>query len=173
MTPAPTIKTDRLTLRGPKAEDFEALAAFFADADRSSGFGGPLNRDDAWRWFAASIGHWHLRGYGFWTVVLKDTGKPCGICGFWYPEGWPEAELGWVMFENAEGKGIAFEAATRLREYGYNVLGFKTMTSNIIPNNERSIALAMRLGAIHERTYKNPHMGTELLFRHPAPEAVQ
>lgn len=172
ITAAPTLETDRLILRGPEHSDFEPLAAFFADKKRAPGFGGTLKRDDAWRWFATSIGHWHLLGYGYWTIVLKETGLACGICGLWNPEGWPEPELGWVVFENAEGKGIAFEAAQTIRNHAYTTLGFTTLTSNIIPGNTRSVALAERLGAHYERTYENVHMGTDMLYRHPAPEAI-
>jgi len=167
-----SLETERLILRGPDASDFEPLAEFFADKARSVGFGGPLSHNDAWRWFASSIGHWAIRQYGFWTVVLKDTQKVCGIVGIWYPEGWPEPELGWVMFKEAEGKGIAQEAAETARNYAYDVLGFTTLTSNIIPGNTRSIKLAERLGAYYERTYENDHMGQQLLYRHQAPKAL-
>ncbi|MGJ8615262.1 MAG: GNAT family N-acetyltransferase [Sulfitobacter sp.] len=169
MTPAPIIETDRLILRGPEAADFEQIATFYADPVRSVGFGGVLPRDQAWRWFASMIGHWHLRGYGFWTITDKADHSALGICGIWNPEGWPEAELGWIAFPQAEGKGIAFEAASAVRDHAYNVMGFTTMTSNIVPGNKRSIALAERLGAVHETTYDNINMGTEMLFRHPAP----
>jgi RimJ/RimL family protein N-acetyltransferase len=171
MTPAQTLTSDRLTLRGPETDDFDAIAAFFADTTRSPGFGGPLPRDQAWRWFASMIGHWHLRGYGFWTVTKSDTSEILGIVGLWNPEGWPEPELGWVMFENAEGKGYAAEAALTVRAYAYGTLGFKTLTSNIVPGNARSVALAERIGATYERTYDNISMGTDMLYRHPAPEA--
>lgn len=173
MTPTlnvPTLTTDRLTLRAHVATDFEPLAAFYADAPRSTGFGGPLNRSDAWRWFALSIGHWALHGYGYWTVELTATGEVCGIVGLWNPEGWPEPELGWAMFENSEGKGFAYEAALKVREFAYDSLGFTTLTSLIIPGNIRSEVLAKRVGATYERTFENVHMGTEQLFRHPAPE---
>jgi len=166
MTPAPIITTDRLVLRGPEAGDVEHIVAFYADAERSKGFGGPIPRDEAWRWFASVIGHWHLRGYGFWTVTLD--GVPAGFVGIWYPEGWPEPELGWVVFEGYEGKGIAYEAALAVRNHAYAHMGFETMTSNIIPGNDRSVALAERLGAVFERTYDNINMGEDRLFRHPS-----
>ena len=171
MIQIPTLETERLILRGPVADDFEPLADFFADPERSPGFGGPLGRADAWRWFASSIGHWNLRGYGFWTVLQKADSEPCGIVGLWHPEGWPEAELGWVMFENAEGKGIAFEAALAARDYAFSQMGFATLTSNIVPGNDRSVALAERLGATFEREYENDHMGVTRMYRHPAPNA--
>ena len=48
-------------------------------------------------------------------------------------------------------------------------LGFTTLTSNIVPGNDRSVALAKRLGAWFEREYVNVQMGTDLLYRHPSP----
>ncbi len=168
LTAAPRILTERLVLRGPEAGDFEAVAAFFADEARSWGFGGPQDRTEAWRWFASLIGHWALRGFGFWMVDTK-VGETIGLVGLWEPEGWPEPELGWVMFANGEGKGYAFEAAIAARDHAYRHMGFATLSSNIFPGNARSVALAERMGAVKEREYHNVSHGTEMVYRHPAP----
>lgn len=172
LTNAPTLTTDRLTLRSPIAPDAEAVIAFYADPVRAHGFGGALPRDAAWRWFASMVGHWHMRGYGYWVVTQTGNNIPTGICGIWNPEGWSEPEIGWVAFEGYEGKSIAFEAATAVRNHAYSAMGFTTMTSNIIPDNTRSIALAERLGCTFERTYENVNMGTVKVYRHPSPEAL-
>jgi len=168
----PIVETGRLILRGPEARDFEALAAFFADGDRSWGFGGPKTRNAAWRWFAGNIGHWALHGYGFWTVETRESGQIIGIVGLWNPEGWSEPELGWVMFEGSEGRGFAFEAAQAARDHAYGPMGFTTLTSNILPGNARSVALAERLGARHERDFTNVTGDAEMAYRHPSPEAL-
>ncbi len=165
----PQLETERLILRGPEAADFEPLCAFLLDKDRSWGFGAEDDRPKAWRWFATNIGHWALHGYGYFTTVWKETGQPCGITGIWNPEGWPEAEIGWVVFDGFEGKGIAYEGALRARQWAYEELGFETLTSNIVPGNDRSVALAKRMGAWFEREYDNVQMGAEQLFRHPSP----
>lgn len=168
----PTLETKRLILRGPVAADFEQLAEFLADPVRAAGLGGTMTRAEAWRWFASVIGHWQLRGYGYWTVTDKADGAPLGLCGLWNPEGWPEPELAWSLFANAEGKGIAHEAATAVRTHAYTVMSMATLTSNILPDNTRSINLAIRMGATLEQTYENVNMGTIGLYRHPSPEAV-
>ena len=166
LTNAPTLETDRLILRSPERADAEAMIDFLMDAPRAEGFGGYTNRADSWRWFVLNVGHWHWHGYGYFTIQDKASGKPAGISGIWNPEGWPEPEVGWVVFAGFEGKGIAFEAAHRVRQWAYDDLGFDTLTSNIVPGNTRSVALAERLGATYERTYHNVHMGEDMLYRH-------
>lgn len=165
----PRLETENLILRAPEEGDFDAYCAFATDPVRSAGFGTEENRPRAWRWFACNLGHWVLRGYGYFTIEERASGKPCGLCGIWAPEGWPEPEIGWVVYEGYEGKGIAFEAALRVREWAYTDLGLPTLTSNIVPGNDRSVALAKRLGAWFEREYVNVQMGTDLLYRHPSP----
>ena len=69
----PVLATERLTLRGPQVRDFEPIAAFLA-SDRARYVGGKRSRRDAWRTFAALVGHWELRGYGMWSVEETATG---------------------------------------------------------------------------------------------------
>lgn len=172
LTSAPILDTPRLILRGPEKRDIEPLVAFLTDPLRSAGFGGYDNRHDAWRWAGLSIGHWHIHGYGYFTIEDRETGKPAGITGVWNPDGWPEPELGWVVFDGFEGRGIAYEAAMRARQWAYEDLGLTTLTSNIVPGNIRSIRLAERMGATFEREYQNVQMGTDLLYRHPGPDGA-
>ncbi len=171
LTNAPILHSDTLILRGPERRDSEAVIAFLQDSTRSKGFGHIPERGAAWRWFALNVGHWHIHGYGYFTIETL-TGDIAGITGIWNPETWPEPEVGWVVFEGYEGKGIAFEAASRARRWAYEALGFTTLTSNIVPGNTRSIKLAERMGAHFERRYLNTNMGDEMLYRHPGPEDV-
>ena len=173
LTSAPVLETERLILRGPQPRDAEPMMTFLMDQERAAGFGAYDNRGDAWRWFALNVGHWHIHGYGYFSIEMKDTGAMAGITGIWNPEGWPEPEVGWVVFEGYEGKGIAREGAERARRWAYEDLGFGTLTSNIVPGNRRSVALAERLGAHYECTYLNSPMGEDMLYRHPAPGALK
>ena len=172
LTAAPVLETERLRLRGPETRDAEAVIAFLLDKERAELFGHYENRGNAWRWFALMVGHWHIHGYGYFIIADKNTDEAIGLCGIWNPEGWPEPEIGWVVFSGHEGKGIAFEAATCVRDYAYTDLGFETLTSNIVPGNTRSVKLAERMGAAYERTYQNIYMGEDMLYRHPPREDV-
>ena len=69
------IETERLILRAPQASDLCVYRDFFADAEASAAYGGPLEADRAWRVLATDLGHWLLRGYGRWSVVEKASGR--------------------------------------------------------------------------------------------------
>ena len=165
----PTVATDRLTLRPPREADFDAMLAF-GQSPRSAFVGGPFGRWESWRSLLAGIGHWSLRGFGFWSVDLTETGQMVGRVGLGMHDGWPEPELGWHIYDGFEGKGYAFEAAIAARDHAFRVNGLGPLISLIDPNNLRSAALARRLGAVVERQivfFDHPAD----VYRHPMPQA--
>lgn len=167
----PVLETERLILRANRPEDFEPYAAFYA-SDRAALRGGQQSRDEAFMLFAAEIGHWQIRGYGFWAVEERATGLYCGQVGLWNPEGWPEPEVGWLVVPEAEGRGIAHEAALVSRAYAYDTLGWTRIASCIADGNTRSIRLAERMGARLERRTPRPGRPDHLLYIHPSPEEL-
>lgn len=180
MTPhladTPVLTTERLTLRAPAPQDADAFVAFY-QTDRAQFVGGPMMPRMAWNFFCTEIGHWAMHGFGMFTVTPKDEDRALGIVGHWYPLDWPEREVGWVLFEG-EGTGIAAEAARACIDHAYGDLGWDTAVSYIDPENTRSIALAERLGAVHDANAtpparKDPDAADALVFRHPRPGSLQ
>jgi RimJ/RimL family protein N-acetyltransferase len=142
---APTLHTERLTLRMPRLADFEPRAEFAA-SNRSIWEGGPLNRHAAWRIFASEVGQWPLMGYGPCSVDDTVTGAYVGEVGIYHPSDYPAPELGWFVTPTAEGRGIAAEAALRVMQWARQTFGWNELVNYIDPGNARSIALALRLG---------------------------
>ena len=162
----PVITTDRLVLRAPSAGDLDAIAAFGA-SDRSRFVGGPFGRFDAWAKLLSGIGHWVLRGYGYWSVDERRSGRMAGRVGVSLHEGWPEPELGWHIYDGFEGQGLAREAALAVRAHAAAHFGLDRIISLIDPANTRSAALAARLGAVIEG--RMTLLGHEAdVWRHPA-----
>jgi len=143
------IETERLILRETDPErDFESLARAMADEDTVRYLGiKPMNRADAWRSMALVMGHWAIRGYGFFSLEHKETGQWVGRVGPWYPEGWPEPEVGWTISPEFLRQGYAFEAASACIEYAFNTLGWSRVIHVILEGNLPSIALARKLGS--------------------------
>ena len=147
MSIGPTIETDRLILRPPCVEDFDAWAVFMADPEATHFLGGPQPRAGAWRSLAMMTGSWVISGFGNFSVIEKASGRWIGRCGPWYPEGWPGPEIGWAFDRSAWGKGYATEAARRCLSYAYDVLGWDCVVHPIDPPNIASIAVARRIGS--------------------------
>ncbi len=162
------LETDRLLLRQWRPDDFDHYAEYYADEELARYIGGACDRQQAWRRWAAEIGHWTLRGYGFWAVEEKQTGNLAGCVGLWFPDGWPELELGYWLMPIAQGKGYATEASLASREYAYEVVGAKTLVSYIHPDNQASKRVAERLGAHLEKTIELMNFGPHCVYRHPA-----
>ena len=143
----PTLITERLVMRGHRAEDADAFAATSADDEVMRWVGGTMDRPTAWRHMATLVGHWSLRGYGRWALELRDTGELVGNAGLWYPEGWPDTEVGWTLAREHWGHGYATEAAKAALDWGWRELDLDRIVSIIAPANERSQAVARRLGS--------------------------
>ncbi|MFC2970377.1 GNAT family N-acetyltransferase [Acidimangrovimonas pyrenivorans] len=170
----PVLETERLILRAPQAGDWPAYSAFMA-SDRAR-YVRPTDYDPAltWRGFGHFIGHWVMCGFGQFVVTERENGAVLGATGHWFPAGWPEREIGWMVWApEAEGKGIAYEAAAAVRDHSFGTLGWDTAVSYIAPANSRSIALAERLGARLDPQAQAPGgHGEVLVYRHPKPEGL-
>lgn len=166
----PVLETDRLILRAPQRGDYPAWAEFVS-SDRARFIGGPLDAGPAWRAMGHLTGHWVHRGFGMFILCEKSAPhSPIGMTGPWFPEGWPEQEIGWSLWSaEAEGRGFALEAAQAARGYAYGDLGWPTAVSYIRPENRRSIALAQRLSAVLDPDAATPDDSDDLVYRHPAP----
>ena len=143
----PILETERLILRGWKPEDFEAHARFMADPDVARYLSGePQSRADAWRGMAAIVGHWVLRGYGFWVLERKSDGAHVGRCGLWQPEGWPALEVGWTLGKEYWGNGYASEAGRAALDFAFLTQNVDRMISVIDTRNVASQKVATGLG---------------------------
>jgi RimJ/RimL family protein N-acetyltransferase len=170
MTAAPRLETERLVLRPHRMEDFAPMAAFYA-SDASRFLGGPYDAERAWHAFAADVGAWELLGFGCWAAEAKATGAFVGQLSLNHPPHFPEHEIGWLLFPGFEGQGYATEGARAVRAFAYGTLGWPTAVSYVNPENTRSIAVARRLGCTEDNG-ATPLFSWDIVFRHPAPEAV-
>jgi RimJ/RimL family protein N-acetyltransferase len=147
MRTAPVLSTARLRLRPHVLDDMAALEAFYA-TDRAAFMGRPKTRTQLWYGFASEVGSWDLMGHGAWAITTQD-GALVGQVAITQPPHFPEREIGWLLFEGQDGKGYATEAALAALRWGWQA-GFATLVSYITPENARSVALARRLGAVHD-----------------------
>ncbi|MFI0422507.1 GNAT family N-acetyltransferase [Spongiactinospora sp. 9N601] len=152
------METERLILRPLTGDDFADYAAMLADPEVAGGLAESVGGSpaDAWRSLAMFIGHRQIRGFSHWALIEKSTGRFVGRAGPWQPHGFPGLGVGWCLARPHWGKGYATEAARAAVRHCFTVLGASEIVSVILPGNERSIAVAERIGHRHLRdlTYR-------------------
>jgi RimJ/RimL family protein N-acetyltransferase len=143
----PVLETTRLRLRVPEERDFEGFKALMSDEIASRHIGGVQNEFATWRALASVIGHWQMRGYGFFTVEERETGQWVGRIGPWYPHGWSQPEIGWSILREHWGKGYAPEAAAACMDFAFDRLGWEEVIHLIAAENVNSQGVAKKLGS--------------------------
>ena len=170
MAAIPTIETARLVLRAHRESDLDDVAAMWGDADVARFIGGkPSTREEVWARLLRYLGHWSIKGYGFFAVCERATGRfvgDVGIADFKRELEPPLAlpEVGWVLAPHAHGKGYATEAVEAALGFGRH-LG--TLTCLIDPDNVPSLRVAAKCGFVEVRrtTY---HSSPTVVLERPA-----
>jgi RimJ/RimL family protein N-acetyltransferase len=150
MTACPTLVTDRLVLRPFRESDLDAYTEVMTTKDVREALHLPetYSRVEAWRGMAGWLGQWELRGSGQWALEERSSGRLVGRAGLHRPErpDWPGLEVGWALHPSRWGIGYASEAGARSVAYAFDELGVDEVFSVILPQNERSAAVARRVG---------------------------
>ncbi len=149
----PRLETSRLVLDAHRAEDFEALAAMWADPEVTHHIGGrPASRQESWFRLLRYRGLWPLLGFGYWAVREKSSGRYMGDVGFadfcrgFTPsiDGIPEA--GWIFAPWSHGRGFASEAVFAALAWLDGQAEFEESVCLIAAENLASCRLAQRHG---------------------------
>lgn len=146
----PTLNTQRLRLRPMNLNDWPAYAAFTA-SDRCRH-------------------KWDFFGVGALMMEDHESGCCLGQVGINTGPLFPEHEIGWLVFLQAEGLGYAFEAASALRDWARDVRHLPSLVSYVHKDNTRSCKLAERLGAIPDKAATG-HAPGDVVYRHFGPQA--
>lgn len=150
---APVLETERLRLRAHRTEDFPGLVAMWSDPEIARHtIGAPSSEQRTWIRLLAYAGHWSLKGFGYWAVEEKTTGRYIGELGFAdfkrdikpSIEGFPE--IGWALATHAHGKGYATEALLAVVAWGDKNFKAPRTVCIISPKNHASLRVAEKLG---------------------------
>ncbi len=163
------LETPRLRFRQWQSNDFPFFADYFSDEEQTKYLGGTKTKEQAWRLMASYIGHYQLRGYSYLAVVEKASDQLIGTAGLWESDPWPEMELGYWFHRNAQGKGMATEAANAVKDFALHDLKRPTLVSFIDPENTASIRLAKRLGGKREMDIALLNFGVHQVYRYGDP----
>lgn len=161
---APTLHTDRLTLRAATLADFEAYAAMWSDPRITAFIGGePRSRNLSWTKFTQMCGLWPLMGYGYWLAFERDGGALAGVGGLAsFERGVPSldgfAEAGWAFGADSWGKGYATEFMRAVFDWA-DAAHIGEIRCIISAGNDASVRVAGKTGFV-----RLPNDGDYMVF---------
>lgn len=170
---APTLTTERLTLRALTMADWEPYAAMWEDPRVVAFIGGVLRpRDVAWPKFGQAAGMWALVGYGNWAVIDRVDGVFLGVAGLSdFKRGIAELdgapEAGWAFTADSWGRGIARETVAAVTGWA-DAAGIAETRCMIDHGNIASAKVAARCGYLPFAELE----GARTAFRRQAPASA-
>lgn len=90
--------------------------------------------------------HWETDNFGFWAVVLKETGKVIGWSGTWLLWETKEPEIGFAVAPALWGNGLGTEAAGFALKYTFEHRGAARVVALTMPENLASRRVMEKLG---------------------------
>lgn len=91
-----------------------------------------------------------------WVVIDRQAGAVVGDIGFHSPvRGRESVEIGYLLFEEARGRGFATEAAGALMTWALEQPGIERVTMQVEPENAASLRVAEKL-RMRETTPEDP-----------------
>ncbi len=139
------LETNRLIIEYFNSNDISDWAKIESDADvRRFVDGKVLSSKEAGEYVEINIRQYQTHGYGRYAVRLKDNRKLIGMCGFLNePYG---IDFGYRYSKDSWGKGLGFEAAKEVLEYGFSKLALEKVLGLTSEQNVGSIRILEKLG---------------------------
>ena len=145
--PFPVLCTKRLTLRGLKMTDDQAVLDYQSDKNNFKYVDMPIYHtiDDARKYIAKMNTGVTSNKWIIWAIADKQTDKAIGTISLWnISQDQTKAELGYGLYPGYRGKGYMSEALQKALEYGFKVMKLEVIESYTNVQNKKSIELLVR-----------------------------
>lgn len=152
------IETQRLTLKLISKDDWELFEELHQSSEVLKYVSDPLSESEINERFNSRLGEWEKTS-NHWltlTIIEKATENKIGVTGF-YPEWKPyqQAELGFLLSPEYQGKGYGKESTMAVIEYAFNQCNFHKVIATVTEGNYTSFNLLKSLGFTHEGTIRD------------------
>lgn len=146
------LETERLWLREFCLADADVFARMVGHPEVMRFIAPTLAPADAVRHLEDSaMADYRKHGFGRWAMRLKENGLVIGFAGLKRIEQMGEVDLGFGMFPEYWGRGLAVEAGRALLSYGFETLELARIIGLVDRENTRSIRALEKLGFTFEK----------------------
>jgi len=164
MMDQPKLLTPRLKLRPFLVEDstdVEKLAGNIKVAQMTLNIPHPYLPGMAKDWISNHAQGWQSKSHISYAITINTANTLIGAMGFAKLND-TTLELGYWIGEPYWGNGYATEAATRLIEFSFDVLGYKTITAKHLAHNLASGRVMIKAGMKYIKNSEGPGRNQEL-----------
>ena len=141
-------ETARCILREMTEEDLDAVYEVYAGKSVTRYMEGLYeNREEELEYTRSYIQNaYNFWGYGTWIIERKSDHKIIGRVGFNLRDGYEEPELGFVIMEEEQRKGYAYECCVAALKTGKDDYEFERVQALVKEGNTASMNLCSKLG---------------------------
>jgi len=157
-------ETERLKIRQLNMSDLDVLFKMMQKPEVMYAWEHSFNKRETREWLNQQLTRYQQDGYGYFAVLLKDSGKMIGQAGLLRSEldGESIVEVGYIFDDSAWGQGYAIEAAYACADLAFSRFGVGKLYATIRPENEASVKVAMKLGMKKTGSYVKIYQDKEM-----------
>lgn len=147
-------ETERLVLRRLEGDDAAFMLGLLNDAAflRFIGDRGVRTLDEARAYIVnGPMASYRRHGFGFWCVVLRETGAAIGISGLARRDTLGDVDVGFAFLPEYRSQGYALESAQAVMRLAREVYGLRRIVAITAPANAASAHLLEKIGLRFER----------------------
>lgn len=161
-----TYQTERLIIKPVTIEDSEFVYQL-VNSEKWLKYIGDRNvksLEDAENYIKERMYPQYEKGYYNYLIINKLTKDKMGSCGVYKRDTLEIPDIGFAFFEEFEGKGYAFEAASKIKELAKKELGLKKLSGITVEYNHSSRKLLEKLGLKFQKKFYMDGDSEELLY---------
>lgn len=148
------LSTNRLLLREFTMDDLDDLQEVLGDPlVMKFSLSGPCSQERTAKFIEGCINTYATGKAGLLAVVLRETEKVIGYCGFFYLQidDIDEIEISYRLNSAYWNQGLATEAASAMKNHAIAEMRLPRLIACIEPANLSSVRVAEKIGMHHEK----------------------
>ena len=149
------LETERLILREYTEKDYDALYPILSDPITMQHYPKPYDERGVRRWISWSLDNYAQHGFGWWALILKESGELIGDCGITMQkiDGELLPELGYHIDRRYWRRGYGREAALAVLDWAFSHTDYDRLYSYMTTENVASYSLAEAVGMTRIKEY--------------------